>query len=324
MIGCTTWACSPSTRSTSGERVSRSTSATWSALGRWLYSSPPCRCDDHDVGAGPARGDGPGRAGSRASHIETDHSRPVGQREAVECRRCRPRRRPAPRPRSSRITGRRRSAAVRNVPTCGTPARSSRSAVRTQAVVPLVEAVVGRRRAGVEPERRRSRWRSRAGPRRPGSSAAAGPVPRTAPPRGTAPRPPCSRAAAAPRTSGRSRSRFPCPVCAWSAAALCQTVLCQSRSPPITSVAVRRGAVARAAAGGRGWTRRRGAVAAPSRIWPIGEGGRGGRVGVRRAERRGERRAGRRPTPEPPPVPHPHADSDAHPRLPVAKNRLRG
>ena len=73
-----------------------------------------------------------------------------------------------------------------------------------------------------------------AAPRRPGSSGAARPARRTAPPRGRSRRRRSRSAAAARRTSGRSRSAGRAGA---SAAALIQTVSCQSRSPPMTMVA---------------------------------------------------------------------------------------
>ena len=108
-----------------------------------------------------------------------------------------------------------------------------------QAVVPLVDAVVGRRRAQVPAHRadpagdrgRRGEHRIVLVRRRP--------EPRTAPPRGTPRGPRSRRVVAARRTSGRSRSCRPRPVRAWSAAALAQTVSCQSRSPLSRMVAVR-------------------------------------------------------------------------------------
>ena len=82
MIGWTTWACSPSTRSTSGERVSRSTRATCAAFGWWLYSSPPCRCTT-TTSAPAARAACACASRFGASHIDTRPLAAGRQREAV-------------------------------------------------------------------------------------------------------------------------------------------------------------------------------------------------------------------------------------------------
>ena len=104
-MGWTTWACSPSTRSTSGGRsvVCRETGGV-----RQVAVLVPRAVRDHDVGARRA---GRVRLGQQvvASHMDTDHSRPAGGGKPLSAERRGHHADPHPPP-VARSTGRRRSA----------------------------------------------------------------------------------------------------------------------------------------------------------------------------------------------------------------------
>ena len=206
---------------------------------------------------------------------------------------------------------------------CATPARSSRSAVRTRPSKPWsrlwLDAVVqpskpnapihgaGLRRRGEDREVLRRLARA----------------PRTAPPRGTAPRPQPVTSDRTPANIGSKSYRFPRPVRSWSSAAL------RPHGVVPEQVAAHHQRW-RSAAAGRGGRRRSRRPARPAPhacpttgrrrpMRPAPESTRG--AGVPRAAASAANAATR---PDRGASPTPHADSDARPAPRVAQARLSG